>query len=425
MVGYPQRARERAMKVEEVILRVVGKRLTFWQAAWILRITPRHLRRVMERYRRSGFDGLLDRRQGRPSPRRVPWAVAEQVLSLYREKYFDFSVRHFHEKLREEHGITYSYTCIKRLLQGAGLVVRARKRGPHRRKRERRPMAGMLLHIDASSHRWLGGEQWHDLMVVLDDATSEIYYAQLVEQESTATALAALREVVEQRGIFCALYSDRGSHFWLTPKEGEIVDRQRLTQVGRAMRDLSIEMIPAYSPQARGRSERNFATWQGRLPQELRLREITTVEEANRFLREQYIAELNRRFSVAATQPESAFVPVSGKDLDRIFSVQQERVVNQDNTVHIANRTLQIEKTQWRGTLAKCHVLVCEHLDGTWSVFYGPHRVGRYAQDGSRYRSAESTLPERGNPAPPAGFPLSTATPAEERPDTRTGQITC
>ncbi len=333
-------------------------------------------------------------------------------------------MRHFHEKLREEHGITYSYTCIKRMLQGAGLVSRARKRGTHRRKRERRPMVGMLLHIDASSHRWLGGEQWHDLLVVLDDASSEIYYAQLVEQESTATVLAALREVVEKRGIFCALYSDRGSHFWLTPKEGEIVDRQRLTQVGRAMRDLSIEMIPAYSPQARGRSERNFATWQGRLPQELRLREITTVEEANRFLREHYIAELNRKFSVAAAQSESAFVPVSGKDLDRIFSVQQERVVNQDNTVHIANRTLQIEKTQWRNTLAKCHVLVCEHLDGTWSVFYGPHRVGRYAPDGSRYRAA-STFTERGKPAPPAGFPLSTATPAEGSADTRTGQIMC
>src|SRR6266852_8028695 len=132
MASYPQRARERAMKVEEVILRAVSKQITFWQAAWILRISPRHLRRVMQRYRRCGFDGLLDGRKGRPSAKRLPWAVAEQVLCLYREKYFDFSVRHFHEKLREEHGILYSYTCIKLLLQGAGLVVRARQRGPHR-----------------------------------------------------------------------------------------------------------------------------------------------------------------------------------------------------------------------------------------------------------------------------------------------------
>jgi len=425
MFSYPQRARERAMKVEEVILQVVGKRLTFWQAVRILRYSPRHLRRIMQRYRHRGFNSLLDGRRGRPSPKRMPCTVVEQILGLYREKYFDFSVRHFHEKLREEHGLLYSYTCIKRLLQSAGLVMRARQRGPHRRRRERRPMSGMLLHIDGSTHRWLGGEPYYDLLVVLDDATSEMYYAQLVEEESTRTVLAALREVVEQRGIFCALYSDRGSHFWQTPKEGELVDRQSLTQVGRAMRDLNIEMIPAYSPQARGRSERNFGTWQHRLPQELRLRGITTVEEANRFLREQYIAELNRKFSVPAAQPESAFVPASGKDLDRIFSVQQERVVNQDNTVRIANRTLQIEKAKWRGTLAKCRVLVCEHLDGSWSVHYGPHLAGRYAADGSRYRGAPAALPEGGNPAPPAGFPPSPATAEESSERNQSGHVMC
>jgi transposase len=425
MVSYPHKARERAMKVEEVILRAVRGQITFWQAARILRYSPRHLRRVLQRYRHSGFDGLLDRRKGRPSAKRVPWAVAEQVLRLYRETYFDFSVRHFHEKLREEHGISYSYTCVKRLLQGAGLVSKARKRGPHRRRRERRPMAGMLLHIDASRHRWLGGEQWHDLLVVLDDATSEIYYAQLVEEESTLTVLAALREVVENQGIFCALYSDRASHFWRTPEAGEPVDRQRLTQVGRALRELNIEMIPAYSPQARGRSERNFGTWQGRLPQELRLRGIATAAEANCFLREGYNAEFNRKFRVAAAQPESAFVPASGKDLQRIFTVQHERVVNQDNTVRIANRTLQIEKTKWRGTLAKCRVLVCEHLDATWSVYYGPHLVGRYTADGAPAGHAKNDFSERGNPAPPAGFPLSAAKPAKESASTKTGQITC
>jgi transposase len=423
MASYPQRARERAMKVEEVILRALSKQITFWQAAQILRYSPRHLRRILWRYRQCGFEGLLDRRRGRPSAKRMPWAIAEQVLCWYREKYFDFSVRHFHEKLREEHGIRYSYTCIKRLLHGAGLVQRTRKRGPHRRKRERRPMAGMLLHIDASQHRWLGGQAWLDLIVVLDDATNEIYYAQLVEEESTLTVLAALRAVVEQRGIFCALYSDRATHFWLTPKEGGYVDRQRLTQVGRAMRELNIEMIPAYSPQARGRSERNFRTWQGRLPQELRLRGIATREEANRFLRESYIAELNGKFRVPAAQPECAFVPAAGKDLERIFSVQQQRAVNQDNTVQVANRTLQIPKTRWRGTLAKCHVLVCEHLDRTWSVYYGPHLVGRYAPDGTALDSATNSA--RGNPAPPAGFPPAPDLPLNERETPTSGHITC
>jgi hypothetical protein len=336
--------------------------------------------------------------------------VVEQVLGLYGETYRDFSVRHFHEKLVEEHGIALSYTCVKLILQGAGLVEKARQRGVHRRRRERRAMIGMLLHIDGSTHRWLGGEQWHDLIVVLDDATSEVYYAQLVEQESTETVLAALREVVERRGIFCALYSDRASHFWLTPKAGEVVDRQRRTQVGRALRELGIEMIPAYSPQARGRSERNFGTWQRRLPQELRLHGITTVEEANRFLRESYIAEFNRRFAVTAAQPESAFAPSTGKDLERIFSVQQERVVNRDNTVTVGNRVLQIDRVRWRGTLAKCRVLVCAHLDGQLSVYYGPHLVGRFGRECDETNAAAKSCGKDaalGNPAKDAGFPLS------------------
>ena len=422
MKDYPAAARERAMRVEEVILRVLAKELNFWQAARILHYTARHMHRVVCRYQQEGFAGLLDRRRSRPSAKRMPWDTAEQILTLYRERYFDFSVRHFHEKLREQHAIPYGYTCIKRLLQEAGLVTRARKRGPHRRRRERRPLNGMLLHIDASTHRWFASEQYDDLLVVLDDASSTVYYAQLVEQESTWTVLAALRAVVEKHGIFCALYSDRGSHFWLTPKQGEMVDRQRLTQVGRAMRDLGIEMIPAYSPQARGRSERNFATWQHRLPQELRLRGITTREEANRFLREHYIAEFNRKFAVAPTQPETAFVPVVGKDLDRIFSVQSERTVNQDNTVHIANRILQIEKTPWRGTLAKCRVLVCQHLDGRASIFYGPHLLGRYPALSEQERDDPFAAE---NPAPPAGFSAPSLGLTEEGKTTSGGQIMC
>src|SRR5207245_6133249 len=236
--------------------------------------------------------------------------------------------------------------------------------------------------LDGSSHAWLGDGRRYDLLVVLDDATSEIYYAQLVEQESTRTVLAALRAVVEKKGLFCALYSDRASHFFETPQAGAKIDPQRLTQVGRALQQLGMRMIPAYSPQARGRSERNFGTWQGRLPQELRLRGITTVEEANRFLRQEYVAEFNRRFAVRAAQSGSAFLPLAGQDLERIFAVQHERVVNRDNTVEIAHRVLQIEQTPWRGTLAGCRVTVYEHLDGTLSVGYGPHRVGRFNAQG-------------------------------------------
>lgn len=420
MGAYPASARERAMKAEEVILRVVSKQLTFWQAASILRISPRHLRRIFRRYEQFGFDGLYDRRRSRPSARRVPLEEVERTLRLYQEKYFDFSVRHFYEKLREEHGMAYSYSWVKQLLQTAGLVKRAPQRGVHRRRRERRPMIGMMLHIDGSTHQWLAGRR-DDLIVVLDDASSEIYYAQLVEQESTATVMAALREVVEQRGIFCSLYSDRASHFWLTPKEGEAVDRQRMTQVGRALRELGIEMIPAYSPQARGRSERNFGTWQRRLPQELRLRGIRTREEANRFLRQSYIAEFNAKFAVRAAQPESAFAPVNGQDLHRIFSAQHERVVNRDNTISFGNQVIQIERVHWRGTLAGCRVQVCEHLDGSLGVFYGPHVLARIegrcetepqiSESGGKaapWKSLHDDFPTAlGNPANGAGFPLS------------------
>ena len=378
----PRAVVERAMKVQEVILRAIAKRITWWQAAEIIGISDRQMRRWRRRWEKFGYDGLLDRRRGRPSLRRVPLELAERVLGLYREKYFDFNVCHFQEKLREQHGIALSYTWVKLALQGAGLVRKRGRRGVHRRRRPRRPLPGMLLHLDGSSHRWLGEGRRYDLLVVLDDATSEIYYAQLVEEESTRTVLAALREVVEKKGLFCALYSDRASHFFETPKAGAKIDPHRLTQVGRALHELGIRMIPAYSPQARGRSERNFGTWQGRLPQELRLRGITTVEEANGFLRQEYVAEFNGRFAVAAAQPGSAFLPLQGQDLERIFALQHERVVQGDNTVEIAHRTLQIEKSPWRNTLAGCSVIVYEHLDGTLSVGYGPHVVGRFNAQG-------------------------------------------
>ena len=382
MEAYFGAAVERAMKIQEVILRAMAKQITWWQAAEIIGISDRSMRRWRERYEEFGYDGLFDRRLGKPSPKRVPWATAERVLQLYRERYADFNVRHFHEKLREEHQIRLSYTWVKKALQGAGLVRRERKRGVHRRRRERRPLPGMLLHLDGSRHHWFQDDRWYDLLVILDDATSKIYYAQLVEEESTATVMAALREVIEQQGVFCALYSDRASHFFETPKAGGPVDAERVTQVGRALRDLGIRLIPAYSPQARGRSERNFGTWQGRLPQELRLRGLRTMEAANRFLREEYRAELNAKFCVPAAQPGSAFLPLGKRNLDFVFSLQQERVVSRDNTVRVGNGMLQIEKTPWRGTLAGCRVIVHEHLDGTRSVAYGPHVVGRFNREG-------------------------------------------
>src|SRR2546429_7943698 len=442
MEAYPRAAMERAMKVQDVMLQAMAKKITWWQAAEILGISDRHMRRWRERYVEQGYNGLFDRRRGQPSRRRVPVATVEKVFALYREKYFDLNVQHFHEKLQAEHGIELSYTWVKQALQGAGLMERGRKRGAHRKRRERRPLPGMLLHIDGSRHQWFQDERWYDLIVILDDATSEIYYAQLVEEESTVTVMAGLREVIERQGVFCALYSDRGSHFWLTPKVGGKVDYQRPTQVGRALRELDIQMIPAYSPEARGRSERNFGTWQGRLPQELRLRQLRTLEQANAFLREHYIAEFNRRFQVRAPQAGSAFVARRSRDLDLIFSLQFERTVNRDNTVSFQNLSLQIEAVRWRASLAGCTVTVHQHLDGSISLAHGPHRLGRYSAQGEAWaadtkparRAVEKT---RGGKVKNPTFPPRLEIPQKPRDShfptaptaagslTQTGHVTC
>jgi transposase len=395
---------ERMMKLQDVILKAMAKKLSWMEAAEIAGMSVRNMQRMRERYVEHGYTGLFDQRRGKRSIHRIPMQTAERVLALYRDKYSDCNVRHFHEKLTEEEGIGISYSWVKQALQGAGLVTK-RRRGAHRRRRERRPLPGMLLHIDGSRHRWFQDDRWYDLLVILDDATSEIYYAQLVEEESTRTVMAGLREVIEGKGLFCALYSDRGSHFFVTPKAGEPVDKNRLTQVGRAMKELGIQMIPAYSPQARGRSERSFGTWQGRLPQELRLAGITTLDGANGFLRERYIAEFNGKFAVKAGQRGTAFRRCSRSDLDWVFTVQTERVVAKDNTVAIKDRSWQIDKTKFRSTLAGCTVTIHEHLEGTVSIRYGPHVIGRYNQNGERRGKVESGKR-------PSHFPTATAATA-------------
>jgi transposase len=372
---------ERKMKAQEVILKAAAGKLKWWEAAEIMGVTDRTMRRWRERLNEHGYSGLWDYRKRQPSPKRVPMATVEKVLQLYREQYFDLNVRHFHEKLREEHGITLSYSWVKTALQTAGFVKKRKKPGSHRKRRPRRPLPGMMLHIDASEHRWFQDDRYYELIVILDDATSEIYYAQLVQAECTQTVMRALREVIETRGLFCSLYSDRAGHFFLTPKRGERVDASRPTQVARALQELGVKMIPAYSPQARGRSERSFGTWQGRLPQELRLRGITDLGKANEFLRCHYIAEFNNKFAVTAAQKGSAFVRIRRKDLDWIFSAQHERTVNNDNTVTVANRTFQLDQTRWRNTLAGQTVVVHEHLDGRMSIRYGPHLIAQYASD--------------------------------------------
>lgn len=383
MEGYPQPAVERAMKVQEVLLRAASGKLHWWQAAEILGVSVRTMRRLKWRYEQHGYDGLFDRRRRRPSPKRVPLATVQQVLQLYQQQYHDLNVRHFYEKLREQHQIKLSYQWVKTALQTAGLVKLQAKRGPHRQRRERRPLRGMMLMVDGSSHGWipaLAGRR-QDLIVFMDDATSEVYSAQLVAEEGTWSVLAGLREVIAKQGIFCSLYTDRGSHFFHTPRAGEAVDQTRLTQIGQVLSRLGIEHIPSYSPQGRGRMERLFGSWQGRLPQELRLAGATTLAEANRFISRRFIGWHNRHWVEPARESGHAFVPCP-QDLDELLCLQHERTVAADNTISFGKLCLQLQPTVIRCSFAKCRVKVCEHLDGTLSVRFGPHLLGRFDRDG-------------------------------------------
>lgn len=386
---YSMPATVKAMKIQEVILKAVSKQILWTEAADIIGVSYRTMKRWKTRYETNGYDGIFDRRMQQPSPKRVPMKELEKILLLYRKEYSGFNVTHFHEKLQTYHDITRGYTFVKRALQTAGLVEKSSLRGKHRKKRPRKPLVGMMLHIDGSTHEWIPGLPgiFFDLLVLLDDATGEIYDMELVEEESTFTCMRLLRDCVAAHGIFCSLYSDRAGHFFFTPKAGGKVLEGHLTQIGRALTELGIRPIPAYSPQARGRGERVNGTLQGRLPNELRLHGIKTKDAANRFLKEIYIKEHNKRFAVKPEQLGSAFVPVQPHiNLDLIFSIKEERTVGHDNTVAFERIILQIEPSHLRISFAKCRVLVHQHLDQSLSITFGPHLLGRYNSHGKLFK---------------------------------------
>ena len=342
-------------------------------AAEILGISVSTFYRMRKRYEEEGEGGLVDGRIGKMSVKRIPVDEALRLISLYETQYYDFTVKHFHEKI-PEHGFKMSYTCVKNKLQDAGVVKRAKKRGQHRRKRERKPLPGMMIHQDGSSHEWVPGKKW-DLIVTMDDATSECYSMFFCEEEGTMSSFLGLREMMSRRGLPCTLYVDRGSHYFVTEQAGGKVSKTQLTQVGRAMWQLGIEMIPAYSPEARGRSERMFGTLQGRLPQELRVRGITGMEQANRFLQEHFLPEHNARFARKAEQPGSAFTPLTGFALDEVLCIQEERVVAKDNTLRYKGISIQVVEDAARCSYAKCKVRVHEYTDGNLAVFHGPRKL--------------------------------------------------
>ena len=382
---YAAIAWERAMKIQEVILRAMSGALTWVQAADILGMRPRSLRRWRERMRHYGYDGLLDRRRRQPSPRRAPFEEVQRILRLYRERYAGFNVRHFHQLLRRDEHVTLTYSIVKQAQQAAGLEPKRRARGRHRRRREPRPCFGELLHLDGSPHAWLAlcPDHRQTLIAVLDDATKRLLYAQLWSGETTSAVMAALAEIFRTWGLPIALYTDRAGWAFYTPKAGGPIDRTRLTHVGRALAHLGVEHIGAYSPQARGRGERLNRTLQDRLVNELRLAGIDTLEAANQYLRQRFMPEYDARFSHAPADPTPAFVALGDVDLAQILCEEAERVVAPDNTVSFDAVRLQLSKQPGRPSCAGLRVIVRRHLDGRFTIWRGPLCLGHFDAGGT------------------------------------------
>lgn len=376
-------AREaKAMTRQEVIMKAVEGRITWIQAAEILRCTARHLRRLRERFESLGDKGLRDGRAGCERTKRITEDVLREICRLKREVYPDFSVRHFHEQLTGKHGMTLSYTWAKGVLQAAGIVPKERGRGRYRRRRERRAMAGMLLHLDASMHPWLPDLPHQDLVVMLDDADGRILFARFFEQEGTRSTLVALKHVLLRWGRFCELYTDRGSHFCKTTQSEAGPDAVQQGQVTRALRSLGIRHILARSPEARGRSERAFGTIQGRLPQELRVAGVRSYAAANEYLEATFVPDFNRRFTVKPKEAERAFTSLAGFDAESVLSVHHDRVVRNDHTVTVGPLVLQLPPSRDRVSFARCPVTVHEFLDGSLGVSFQGKVLARYDRDG-------------------------------------------
>lgn len=370
----------RIMRFEEAFSIWTEGRITQEEAARMLGVCERSFRRYVNRYHENGLDGLLDKRLMQASARKAPVDEVMALVDRYQQRYSGWTVKHYYSWYRRTGG-QRSYSWVKNTLQEQGAVKKAPKRGAHRKRRERAPIAGMLLHQDGSTHQWVPGQMW-DLIVTMDDATGEHYSMFFVDEEGTWSSLHGLREVIVQHGLPCSLYTDRGSHYWHTPEAGGKVDKKNLTQFGHAMHLLGIEMIAAYSPQARGRSERAFQTHQGRLVKELALHGITTMEAANHYIKEVYLPAFNAEFTQPATTPGSTFIPWIGGNLDDLLCERYSRTVGRDNCISFEGLTLQIPADPYRCNYIKVKVRVHRYLDRTLAIFHGPRKLANYDQQG-------------------------------------------
>lgn len=370
------------MRFEEFYISWQAGKLDQKEASKLLGVCDRTFRRYINRYEEKGIEGLADKRLSQISHKRAPVDEVIALKDLYKRNYFDFNVKHFYKFYKTKHKGTRSYSWVKNKLQDGKLVNKSQKKGKHRKRRLRSPFPGMMLHQDGSTHEWVEGKKW-DLIITLDDATSEHYSMFFVEEEGTLSSFKGVKETIDSKGLFCSLYTDRGSHYWTTNKAGDKVDNVRLTQFGRAMKQLGVEMIPSYSPQARGRCERMFSTHQERLVKELKLEKITDIKKANSYLKKKYMPSFNEEFNVASREEGSGFVKLIAGDLDNILCEQYTRIVNNDNCIDFKGLKLQIPSNKHRFHYVKAKVKVNKHIDGSISIFYGHMKLGAYNKEGN------------------------------------------
>jgi transposase len=369
------------MQFEEIVKTWTESRLTQEEAARMLGVCARSFRRYLGKYREQGLEGLQDKRLTQASVRRAPVDEVVELVARYKKRHRGWNVKHFYSWYQKDGG-GRSYTWVKNKLQEDGVVSRAPRKGAHRKRRDRALMPGMMLHQDGSSHEWVPGKKW-DLIVTMDDATNEHYSMFFVEEECTISSFRSIKEIILSQGLFCSLYTDRGSHYWNTPEAGGKVDKKNLTQFGRAMHQLGIEMIPAYSPEARGRGERAFRTHQDRLVKELALAGITTMDKANRYIKKVYLPGFNKEFMEPATEEGTAFIPLLTGHIDEILCEHYERTVRRDNCVAFEGMTLQIPPDKYRVSYFKTTVRIHRYPDSSLTIFHGTRKLASYHPNGT------------------------------------------
>lgn len=355
----------------EVLKGVLEKRIKGYQAAQLLGYSKVHISRLKKRLQKNGFEGLL--RSKRLSSKKTHLSLVEEIVKLYRGTYYDFNIMHFKDKLEEIHSIKLSYETIRTILIQYGLHKSRKKKKVYRRRR-RMPKAGLLIQMDSSQHNWIPSiEQKWWLTATIDDATNEVPYAKLYLTDGVFNNMEVIRKTIEVKGLFYALYVDKASHFKTTRYGGlhvNVAPEQEDTHIEKALDELNIRLILANSPQAKGRIERLFGTFQDRFIKELRLRSIKDYGEANKYLQEEFIPYYNKRFA-HKEGIESAYTLLPAEvNLELIFSKRFERVVNFDNTIKFQGDIIQIPPSKYRISFAKCVVEICLVSSGKVYVLY-------------------------------------------------------